>query len=1230
MADQKPENKTPAPTNVSPGIALKATAKAVGGDVAGAALAILKDKQIRNAVICALLFFSFLLVGMLALMGSAITGSAEYLVNTWSENYEESLTNAAVESAGSTVYMYLHRLPIAATALTGTFSDLFGDIKSHFVDGKDATNSNSSELGETDVFTSEDAQITLEAMTDEEALVGANGAIMRRLDMIKKRVQQRGYQIEKSAKAAYNLQSAGYTFAVWAANELSNPILFRGIDLSNSGVSIDTSVFQLTDLQALKILCAFSIQYDCSLADVEMWTLMDYCGWYDGTLSVLPAAELSEESIYAEGNAAAIVSNGLSGVWSAGMDISSLMASSGNYIVQLGGIIVPYWKGSFIPQWAMEEKAAIQDHNEKYWKLVETGAEISEEDQLWGTQASADSKITGFEKLDKVEPYGLIDKIFRNSSACMTLTAEDTGTVYEYIAGEIIGIPDSLIQQWKNAFPEQITEYTDSHGHYVTNDSVTCNDIGSGTYLLQRDGTTVATKNLTGKNLKFTGLIPNTSYSIYKEVITTYEEEVPVSRRYNPLAFDFVDDIGGGGTTTPTEPTEPETEIVTRTETSYELVCSFTTCKDPVQYSASTYKICVNVNISFAALSVDELISDTIGLWSGSITDVTETNTGIYQAGEEGNDLLLYEWNDTYKDANGVRHTVTFRRQQDYQAEAYEDMVIALADAAGIDTSSMYNLSSGMNGWDIVSVALAEIDAYSGVGGSKYWSAYNSYTSSSLDYSNPWCACFVWYCAWLCGYLTPTGDGCFGSTWQIGCTTAFNYMQELGAAAHTNRDYIPSAGDLIFFTESPGSGGFSHIGIVVQTNSDGTVQVAEGNYSNTCTLATRRSYRVGDVANQGGDMYVGGYITPNYPISNNASTLLYTDVAGNLKPTTYAMNIGSTSDVIMMAGYYRMTRSEVISFAQWLATSYPSFAEKSEVAEFIALANENTSTNELIAAWNAVTLQYENQFTNYQGVYATQKIATPVLQAIYLTTDFNWGKTQLRQEILWAIVTTTDNSTAAEQVLKSIAGNLRDSASDIEVTNAFKSNARSTLERYQDALWPDYPDELKQAWINTIMGIEEGLETYSSVQDMGTVEATVFNYLTTKMGFNTAAACGIMGNIKQESDFNPTVIGDNGTSYGLVQWHNSRYSNLISYCSRNGLDYKTALGQLAFLEYELNTSYSSLVRDLKAVPNNRDGAYQAAYMWCVRFEVPASKEVRGIERGNIAVNTYWPVYGSLG
>lgn len=143
-------------------------------------------------------------------------------------------------------------------------------------------------------------------------------------------------------------------------------------------------------------------------------------------------------------------------------------------------------------------------------------------------------------------------------------------------------------------------------------------------------------------------------------------------------------------------------------------------------------------------------------------------------------------------------------------------------------------------------------------------------------------------------------------------------------------------------------------------------------------------------------------------------------------------------------------------------------------------------------------------------------------------------------------------------------------------------------------------------------------------------ELQVYRYLTSTMQLTPAAACGVMANIYYESRFDQLAEGDGGNSFGLVQWNRGRKNNLINYCSKLNMSYKTVSGQMSFLYSELKSSAykSSVLNTLTSVPNTAQGAYDAAYKFCTHFEIPANKYERAKERGNLASTSYWKAYGS--
>lgn len=144
----------------------------------------------------------------------------------------------------------------------------------------------------------------------------------------------------------------------------------------------------------------------------------------------------------------------------------------------------------------------------------------------------------------------------------------------------------------------------------------------------------------------------------------------------------------------------------------------------------------------------------------------------------------------------------------------------------------------------------------------------------------------------------------------------------------------------------------------------------------------------------------------------------------------------------------------------------------------------------------------------------------------------------------------------------------------------------------------------------------------------GTNEQIIFKFLTREAGYSIAASCGVLANIKYESGYKTSSVGDSGTSYGICQWHLGRKTRLINWCKKNSYDYTSLKGQLYYLKYELKTYYPSVHNYIKGVSNSAKGAYDAGYYFCYHFEAPASPATRSVTRGNYAMNTLWSRYAT--
>lgn len=131
-----------------------------------------------------------------------------------------------------------------------------------------------------------------------------------------------------------------------------------------------------------------------------------------------------------------------------------------------------------------------------------------------------------------------------------------------------------------------------------------------------------------------------------------------------------------------------------------------------------------------------------------------------------------------------------------------------------------------------------------------------------------------------------------------------------------------------------------------------------------------------------------------------------------------------------------------------------------------------------------------------------------------------------------------------------------------------------------------------------------------------------YKFLTNEMNLNKAAASGVIANFIAESGIRTTAMGDNGTSYGLCQWHNERWDKLCRYakaCEKPMEDIDT---QLHFFMDEVVNEYPELYQELLKIEDTELGAYRAGYIITMEYEKPLAGEVAADSRGAAGASTY--------
>lgn len=194
-----------------------------------------------------------------------------------------------------------------------------------------------------------------------------------------------------------------------------------------------------------------------------------------------------------------------------------------------------------------------------------------------------------------------------------------------------------------------------------------------------------------------------------------------------------------------------------------------------------------------------------------------------------------------------------------------------------------------------------------------------------------------------------------------------------------------------------------------------------------------------------------------------------------------------------------------------------------------------------------------------------------------------------------------------------------------------------TLE-IKNGVLDDYINVSQAAYKNntelTIMPFTLGTErSFTHVVTDGTTKKNmeaIWGFLR-KQGFSEQAAAGIMGNLKAESNFNPSAVEGNGEGHGLVQWSFSRKEKLFARAAARGVEWSDMGVQLDLLLEELNQynfiPYFSSLDEFKTCTDIRKAT--EAFMIC--FERPANQSASAINgRCQNSEGVYREMKGSTG
>lgn len=106
-----------------------------------------------------------------------------------------------------------------------------------------------------------------------------------------------------------------------------------------------------------------------------------------------------------------------------------------------------------------------------------------------------------------------------------------------------------------------------------------------------------------------------------------------------------------------------------------------------------------------------------------------------------------------------------------------------------------------------------------------------------------------------------------------------------------------------------------------------------------------------------------------------------------------------------------------------------------------------------------------------------------------------------------------------------------------------------------------------------------------SIDTSGGNEKAAYDFFVSQ-GYSPAGAAGIVANLKTESGYKTTAVGDNGQARSLAQWHPDRYNALV----KQGFDLNNFGSALAAIDHEMQSDYPGIYQKMKAATDPAQAA----------------------------------------